>query len=88
MSLLPVQSVLGVVDDLLDLVLSVVDLLLGLTRTPIRLAFGLKVLVAGKDARGLLDVTLDLIRECLVRVPSGAGGRLGRLPLPPLVPPS
>src|SRR5665811_1326577 len=69
MSLLPVQSVLGLVDDLLDLVLSVVDLLLGLTRAPIRLAFGFQVLVAGNDTRGLLDVALDLIRLGTHRTP-------------------
>src|SRR5664279_1108063 len=79
-SLLPAQSVTGLVGDLLDLVpghvdhsfdlvLRVVDLLLGLTCAPIRLAFGFEVLVPGKDTRGLLDVALNLIRLCAHRAP-------------------
>ena len=67
-SLLTVQSVLGLVDDLFDLVLGlvddlfdlvlrVVDLLFGLAGPLICLALCFKVLVPSNDPSGLLEVT-------------------------------
>ena len=64
------ELVLGLLDDLSDLVLRILNLRLGLASTTISLTFGLKVRVAGNDSSNLLAFTFQLIRLRANRTPT------------------